>query len=300
MAILVGTASWTDKSLIATKRFYPKGCNSAEDRLRFYATQFDMVEVDSSYYAMPSPANSRLWAERTPSSFTFNVKAWRLFTGHPRKPEAFPKDLQPHLPPIGKKNLYYRDVPHEIREELWRRFIEALIPLEEVGKLGAVLLQFAPWLISNREGRAHVEHCVEHLAGALPAVEFRNKSWFSGENRKSTLDWERDLGVAHVVVDAPNVATSNVIPAVWEVTNPALAIVRLHGRNHETWNVKGEVAASDRFDYDYSDAELAQLAQKMQDLATKAAVVHSISNNNNGDQAQRNARTLRRLLHQIE
>ena len=84
--ILVGTASWTDKTLIASGRFYPPKCNSPEDRLRYYASQFPFVEVDSSYYAMPAPQVAQLWAERTPPSFKFNIKAFRLFTGHQTSP----------------------------------------------------------------------------------------------------------------------------------------------------------------------------------------------------------------------
>lgn len=172
MNIKIGTASWTDKSLIASKRFYPPGVGNAESRLRYYAAQFDIVEVDSSYYAMPTSTNAALWVERTPDSFTFDVKAWRLFTGHPTKPDAFPKDLQQFLPTI-KKNLYYRDVPADMREELWSRYIDGIAPLAEANKLGAVLLQMAPWVINNREGRAHVEECVEHLIQIRIAVEFR-------------------------------------------------------------------------------------------------------------------------------
>ena len=80
--ILIGSASWTDKTLLECGRFYPADCKTAEARLRFYASQFPLVEVDSSYYAIPVPQTAQLWAERTPSNFVFNVKAFRLFTGH--------------------------------------------------------------------------------------------------------------------------------------------------------------------------------------------------------------------------
>jgi uncharacterized protein YecE (DUF72 family) len=94
MSLLVGTASWTDKTLIASGRFYPKQATSAEARLRYYASQFPLVEVDSSYYAMPAPATAQLWAERTPEGFVMNVKAFRLFTGHQTSPTVLHKDLQ--------------------------------------------------------------------------------------------------------------------------------------------------------------------------------------------------------------
>ena len=102
MSILVGTASWTDKTLIESGAFYPPGCSSAEARLRYYASVFPIVEVDSSYYAMPNPSNSALWVERTPPEFVFDMKAFRLFTGHQTEPKFFPKDLQAQLPDTGR------------------------------------------------------------------------------------------------------------------------------------------------------------------------------------------------------
>src|SRR5512140_3861953 len=116
--IRVGTASWTDKSLIDCGRFYPPGTTTPEDRLRFYASQFPFVEVDSSYYALPSARNAARWAERTPASFRFNVKAFRIFTGHQTAPVALPKDIRDALAP-SKKNVYYKDLPDELRNELW-------------------------------------------------------------------------------------------------------------------------------------------------------------------------------------
>ena len=97
MTILVGTASWADKSLVDSGKFYPPDVTSPEARLRYYASQFPMVEVDSSYYAMPLPATTQQWAERTPDNFVFNVKAFRLFTGHQTQPRVFPKDIQEAL-----------------------------------------------------------------------------------------------------------------------------------------------------------------------------------------------------------
>src|SRR5688572_18052776 len=162
--ILVGTASWTDKTLIDSGRFYPPEAKTPEARLRHYAENFDLVEVDSSYYALPAAATAKLWAERTPDGFVFDVKAFRLFTGHHASPRVLPRDLREALKE-EKSKLYYRDLPDEIRTELWRRFREALQPLEQAGKMGAVLLQFAPWVIANREGYQQVEHATQMLSG---------------------------------------------------------------------------------------------------------------------------------------
>jgi uncharacterized protein YecE (DUF72 family) len=289
MTLLVGTASWTDKTLVECGRFYPKGCTSAEARLRFYASQFPLVEVDSSYYAIPAANVAQLWAERTPTDFVFNVKAFRAFTAHQTSPTVLHKDLQQAVAGIGKKSLYYRDFPAEIIDEMWRRFIEALAPLKQAGKLGAVHFQFAPWVVRNKAGHAHIAECVRRMEGHDVAVEFRNSSWFdTDEHTASTLAFERELGVAHTVVDEPQ-GFPNSIPTIWETTNDKLAIVRLHGRNSSTWDAKGLAAAADRFVYEYSDHELDQIAPNILALAKKAARTHVVFNNCFEDQGQRNA-----------
>jgi uncharacterized protein YecE (DUF72 family) len=295
--IQVGTASWTDKSLIESGRFYPKGCTSAEDRLRYYASQFPMVEVDSSYYAMPSARNAELWAQRTPPEFTFNVKAFRIFTGHQTPAQALPKDIAAALKGhfASKKNIYYKDLPDEIRDDLWARFERGIRPLRDAGKLTAVHFQFPPWTVPGKAGYAHIEECAERLPDYLLATEFRHRSWFDDEHCAATMAFEREHGFAHVVVDAPQ-GFSNSLPQVWEVASPKLAIVRFHGRNAETWNVRGQTAASDRFNYDYSDSELADLANRIRVLSTIVELIQAIFNNNYGDQAQRNGKTLKTLL----
>ena len=291
--ILVGTASWTDKSLIASGRFYPPKCNTPEERLRYYAAQFPLVEVDSSYYAMPKPEVAQLWAERTPPGFTFNIKAFRLFTGHQTSLVAFPKDVAEALGPVDKKNLYYKDLPREITDEMWRQYREGIEPLGRSGKLAAVHFQFAPWVAFHPRSRAHIEECQRQLNGYQLAIEFRNKTWFEGRHAALTLAFEREHRFVNVIVDEPQ-GLPNTIPSVWEVTNPRLAIVRLHGRNRETWNRKGLTSSADRFNYDYSDEELAELGEKVEGIS--AASVHVVLNNNYEDQGQRNARTLMRLL----
>jgi len=293
--VLVGSASWTDKSLVECGRFYPPHCRTAEDRLRYYASQFPMTEVDSSYYGIPVPHNAQLWAERTPAGFVFNIKAFRLFTGHQTTPAVLGKDLAAALGPEPPKVLYYKDTPQEIREELWRRFLLALEPLKAAGKLGATHFQFAPWVIRNRDGLAHVEHCVEKMAGHLVSVEFRNATWLDEERTEKTLAFERDLGVVHTIVDGPR-GFANSVPDVWAVTNPKLAIVRLHGRNAETWNKKGMSTSSERFDYWYSEGELREMVPKVRELANQAGRVHVIFNNNREDQAQVGGRLMMKLL----
>lgn len=298
--VAVGMASWTDPSLIKTRAFYPKGCSSSEARLRCYASQFPMVEVDSSFFAMPNAAHAALWAERTPQDFRFNIKAFRLLTGHQTPPNVFPPDLQRELPPLTgrKRNWYYADVPAEIVDELWRRYKEAIEPLRAAGKLRAVHFQFAPWVTGAPEWRAHVEECVARMSDFRLAVEFRNKSWFGDGKAEATLAWEQALGVTHVIVDEPQ-GIGNYAHGVWAVTTPDLALVRLHGNNEDTWKINGP-AASDRFNYEYSDEELEEIARRTAAVAEMALEVQVVVNVNFEDQGIRAGRRLASILNGVQ
>ena len=293
--ILFGSASWTDKSLLACGRFYPPEATTAQARLQYYATQFPMVEVDSSYYGMPTAQNAQLWADRTPAQFVFNVKAFRLLTGHQTSPAVLHRDLREALGPNPPATLYYRDTPAEIRDELWRRFIEALAPLRAGGKLGMVHFQFPPWLVRGREGIGHVEHCVEKLQGHVLATEFRHRSWFDGDSLLKTLDFERRIGVVHTIVDSPQ-GFDNCVPCVWEGTHAGYALLRLHGRNKQAWNIKGATASSSRFDYRYSAVELEAMLPEVRHIAQQVSAMHVVFNTNHEDQGQANARLMRSLL----
>jgi len=295
--ILIGTASWTDRSLVESGRFYPPEVRASEDRLRYYASQFPFVEVDSSYYALPSVRNSALWVERTPEGFVFDVKAFRLFTGHQTPPDALPKDVRDALGrlPEGKRNWYYKDLSEEQRGPLWQRFENALGPLILNHKLGAVIFQLPPWLGPNEQTRRHLQYCADRLDPSTIAVEFRNRYWLDDDHRRETLAFLRENGLAYVVVDEPQGFPSSV-PQAWEVTNPNLAVLRLHGRNAATWEAKGLASSSERFNYLYSDAELEEFVDPLRKLAAEARSIHVAFNNNYGDYSQRNARRLMEML----
>lgn len=158
----------------------------------------------------------------------------------------------------------------------------------------SVFVQFVAFT-AKRQSYDYLEEVRQRLAGYLVAVEFRHESWMTGERRDATLAFEQQHAFVNVVVDEPQGAR-NSIPSVWAITNPALAIVRLHGRNDATWNLKDSTSASDRFNYDYSDEELTALAAPIQQLARSAAQVHAIFNNNFEDQGQRNGQTLMKLI----
>src|ERR1700742_316107 len=165
-AVLCGTCSWTDKTLVQEPDWYPRRTMSAEERLQFYAAQFPITEIDSTYYAPPSEEQARLWAQRTPDGFRFDVKAYSLLTGQPTRPKSLWKDLRDSRSKETreKPTLYASHLEPEALDEVWRRFAAALSPLQEAGRLGAVLFQSPPWFHPSREHRDQLEA----LHGRLP------------------------------------------------------------------------------------------------------------------------------------
>ena len=293
--ILVGSCSWTDPTLIACGRFYPPGVTSAEARLRYYAEQFRIVEVDSTYYAPPSPRNSELWAARTPDGFVFNIKAFGLLTQHPAVAQRLPDWLRAALPEEarGKRTVYARDFAEADVERVWQLHREALAPLAEAGKLGAVLFQFPPWFIRSPDNREYLRGLPARLPGWPLAVEFRGGGWMTEAAAGGTLALLEEAGLAYVAVDEPQ-GFPNSTPPLTAAT-AALAMIRLHGRNVDTWESRTG-AASDRFKYLYSDAELREWVPRVRELAAQSRAVHVLFNNNYEDWGMQNARRMAHLL----
>jgi len=291
--ILIGTSSWTDPTLVKDGNFYPPEASTPEKRLRFYASRFPLVEVDSSYYFPPSEENSVRWLERTPPDFTFNIKAYSLLTNHPTRPDSIYKDLRGAVPE-GKRFVYRDDLPDEAVEEVWERFRTALMPLHSAGKLGAVLFQFPKWFVISRKSKAYIEECAARLPDYRVAVEFRHKSWMEERNVEETLGFLEERDLPYVSVDMPQGFDSSV-PPVAAATAKDLAMVRFHGRNTEAWEAKAETA-SVRFRYDYSTAELKEWAPRIEGLASQARETHVLMNNCYRDFAVRDAQELAGLL----
>ena len=289
--ILTGTCSWTDKSLVDSGRFYPAKVKSAEERLRFYADEFPLVEVDSTYYGLPSERNAALWVERTPENFTFDVKAFRLLTQHPTPPRSLPKDVREALPTTlqQKTNLYPKDLIRETVDDVWTRFESALLPLDSAGKLGVIVFQFPPWFLPGGENRDYLGEAKARLPQYRIAIEFRNEAWLAERNAERTLRFLRDNELPLACVDEPQGFRSSVPPLV-SVTAP-VALLRMHGRNYETWEKKG-IAAAERFDYLYSEEELEEWTPRVQRLAEGSREVHVLINNCRHDYAVRNARQM--------
>jgi uncharacterized protein YecE (DUF72 family) len=293
--ILVGTCSWTDPTLIKSGRFYPASAKSAEARLQFYASQFQLVEVDSTYYAMPNEATAKLWVERTSTAFTFDIKAFRLFTMHPTPLVSLPKDIREALPKdtMDKKNIYQKNLPPGVVKELWERFERALLPLDSAGKLGIVLFQFPPWYYPGDEQRDYMLSCKEKLSQYRIAIEFRHNSWVNEKNRERTLAFLRDNKLPFVCVDEPQGFKSSV-PPVAEITSD-ISLVRFHGRNRDTWEKQG-IGPAERFNYLYSEEELREWTPKIRELADKTKQCHVLFNNCYEDKAVVNARQVRLMF----
>jgi uncharacterized protein YecE (DUF72 family) len=296
---LIGTSSWTDPTLVKDGNFYPPGTKTAEARLRFYATRFPLVEVDSTYYYPPSEKNSALWIERTPPRFTFNIKAYSLLTNHPTRPDSLYADIRESLPEdsLKKRFAYRENLPDEAVDEVWQRFHDALMPLHSAGKLGAVLFQFPQWFTISRKNKAYIEECATRLKDFRLAIEFRHISWMKPENAEETLSFLEEHDLPYVCVDMPQGFDSS-LPPVAAATAKDLAMVRFHGRNTAAWNVKSDTA-SERFKYDYPKSELQEWVPRIESIAADVRETHVLMNNCYRDFAVRNASELGALL-QIE
>ncbi|WFE54311.1 DUF72 domain-containing protein [Micromonospora sp. WMMD1155] len=284
--ILVGTASWTDRTLLDSG-WYPQTADDPEKRLAYYARQFPLVEVDATYYSPPAEATARLWADRTPAGFTFNIKVFSLLTGHPTRVSALYKDLRPET---DKKNVYPDDLPAQSYEEVWTRFLSALDPLVEAGKLGALLFQFPPWFTIKRANKQYLLEVAKRCAPLRPVYEFRHASWFDGDNADETLAFLREHRLPYVCVDMPQGHRSSLPPVLAATAD--LAVMRFHGHS-DKWTSKD---IHEKFGYHYSKRELADWAPKLRELADEAGQTHVLMNNCYRDYAQTNAKTLAGLL----
>ncbi len=298
--VFVGTASWTDPTMTARGVFYPAGATTAEERLRYYATRFPVVEVDATYYAIPREQQSKLWAERTPEGFVMDVKAHALMTGQPSEVKRLPKEIREALPGkvTEKSRIYARDLPEEVEGEVWAAFKRGVEPLREAGKLGAVFLQFPRWVFPSNEARDQIVRAKERLGDIQLAVEFRHGSWFNEKNAERTLRFLTDRRIPYVVVDEPQGFKSSV-PPVAAVTSPELAVFRFHGRREDTWETR-DVPPNERFRYLYDEDQLADWVPRIAEAARSARQTHALMNNCSGNYGTTNAAQLAELLRQYQ
>lgn len=265
--IRVGTCSWADESF--SKAWYPKGVKSGE-RLGYYAERFDVVEGNSTFYRLPDEELVARWARLLPDGFVMHVKAFGLMTRHPVRLDALPEDLHDAVEADERGRV---DRPsREVRGEVFRRFLAALEPLREAGKLGGILMQFPPYVVPKPRSYEYLEWAREQLEGHEMLVEFRHKAWF--EEPVEPLAFLEEHGMTYVTVDAP----PDVIPLVAARTSPT-AYVRFHGRNRATW-FKRTGSTAERFDYLYTPMELREWAGTLRELEAEAEVVYAMFNNN--------------------
>jgi len=290
--ILVGTASWSDPGFI--EHWYPKKM-PAHERLGWYAEQFEMVEVNSTFYSVPEPRMVERWCAATPDKFTFDVKLHQLLSRHSTPAKLLPPDLQSRaeLDAKGKVKL-----TPEIEEAVTRAFLRSVDILDRYGKLGVLLLQLSPAFSPKKHKLEELDQLLAATRGYRVAVELRNRNWAVGDQLKSTIQFLNEHKAAFVNVDAPRGDHFTIMPSdVDEVTNPEVTYLRLHGRDARAYLTGKTVAA--RFNYDYSDSEIAEVAERSKSLARKARDVHVVFNNNALDYAPRAAARLRKALGQI-
>lgn len=270
--------------------WYPKGVNTPEARLRYYASHYDTVEVDSSFYAIPRRDYAQAWADRTPEGFIFHVKAYGLMTGHEVDERCLAPELReyPHTVERGR----VRGADPDMVDASFDLFLDAIEPLHASGKLGGILMQFPPYFTAKtrdaeKRGLEYLEYVAGKLDGYRALVEFRHPSWIDETRRGRVLDFLRQRGLLYVSVDNPQFETHSTMAPLWATTGD-WAYVRLHGRNAEKWFASTTTSA-DRFDYEYSTAELEELAWPIKEIAARADETFVMFNNNKYDYAQRNA-----------
>jgi uncharacterized protein YecE (DUF72 family) len=290
--ILVGTASWSDPGFI--EHWYPKGM-PAHERLGWYAQQFELVEVNSTFYSVPEPRMVERWSASTPDQFMFDVKLHQLLSRHSAAAKLLPPELQQRAEIDAKGKV---KLTPEIEEALIASFLRSIVILRRAGKLGALLLQLSPAFSPRKHKLEELDQLFDATRDYPVAVEFRNRNWAVGDQLESTIDFLRKRKAAFVNVDAPRAEHFTIMPSdVDEITNPDIAYLRLHGRDARAYLTGKTVAA--RFNYDYKDVEIREVADRSKTLGRKARDVHVVFNNNALDYAPRAAARLRKALGQI-
>jgi len=290
--ILVGTASWSDPGFV--ERWYPKKMPAGE-RLQWYAQHFDLVEVNSTFYSVPEPRMVERWCAATPDDFTFDVKLHQLLSFHSTPAKLLPPALQRRAETDARGRV--KSTP-DLQQALVKIFLRATSIFRDAGKLGVFLLQLSPVFSPRKHKLVEIDPLIEMLSDYELAIEFRNRNWAVGDQLKATMDFLQKHHAVFVNLDAPESDHFMVMPSdVDEVTNSNVAYLRLHGRNANAYITGKTVAA--RFDYDYSENEIAEVAQRSRKLASEARELHVVFNNNNLDYAPHAALRLRKALGQI-
>lgn len=237
--------------------YYPEGLPK-ESWLAFYAQEFRTLEINFTYYRMPTARGLAGMARKVPEGFVFAVKAAQNMT-HAR--ERDPK--------------------------VFEQFRDALKPLIDQHKFGVILAQFPNSFRAGAESDSYLQFLREQLESLPVVVEFRNKEWVTGKTGQATFDFLRQQNLGFCCVDEPY------FPRVAQVTS-ATAYIRFHGRNYQKWWKHEQ--AWERYDYTYPAEELQEWAPKIEQMNGMAENTFVFSNNHYRAQGIDTARQLKLLL----
>lgn len=294
MAVRIGSCSWTEKTLIQSREFYPEGVNTAENRLRYYSSRFDVVEVDSSYYAIPSLRTVSLWADRTPPDFIFHIKAYGLLTGHTADLRSMPQEIRDMLPAETLKENRIAVKERRPLENVFRLFKASLSPLIKSSKLGIVVFQYPPFFIYKRENLDYILVCKEMMGDLRIGIEFRHGSWLTENKKKEVFDFLRKNDLVYITADEPQYGTMATVPFIPEATSDT-AYLRLHGRNKNNWLKRG-IETFERYNYLYSEDELGSFIPSIRELNRRTKNLYVMFNNCHGGFAMRNSLDMKQML----
>lgn len=265
--IFIGLTGWGDHPELYSS------VTTARDKLFDYSGHFPVVELDTSFYAIPSVENVEKWCQETPGNFKFIIKAYQGMTGHLRD-----------------------DLPYETRNDMFEAFRKCAEAFQTHDKLAMILVQFPPWFDCQWKNVQYIRYIRQQLAKFPVAIEFRNQTWYAKDMKDKTLAFLKEHLFIHTVCDEPQ-AGSGSVPFVPIATHD-FALVRIHGRNVHGWRNIGhnENWRKVRFLYDYNEDELQKLCLDIQFLQKQAHTVFVLFNNNSGGHAAANAKQLQRLL----
>jgi uncharacterized protein YecE (DUF72 family) len=237
--------------------FYPEGLKK-QDWLRYYAAEFNALELNSTYYAIPRLSTVRSILDKTGEGFLFAVKA-------------------------------NQEMTHQQTREtgVFRAFLQMLQPFVNAGKLGCVLAQFPYSFHFNSANRGYIEYFKEKMGSVPVVIEFRNADWL----KPDTFKWLRGNNLGFCCVDEP--ALPKLVPPVAEVTGD-VAYVRFHGRNAAKWWQHDH--AYERYDYEYSAEELQEWLPRIHRLDSQAANTFVFANNHWQSKSVNTIRQLRLML----
>jgi uncharacterized protein YecE (DUF72 family) len=294
--VLIGISSWADTELVHGG-FYPAGVDTPSGRLKYYSSRFHLAEIDSSYHFLPTQRNTALWLDNTPAGFSFNIKGFSLFTTHPTPFTSLPRAIREKYGGRiqAKGNVYLHHLPAAAVDDLWGIFTGVIAAFKQAGKLGAVFFQFPLWFHPAPENWDYLNSIRERLLAYPVAMEFQAGSWVD-EHRETTLKFFRERGIALICVDESQGLKTSVLP-VYETTAP-LAIIRFHGRNRETWELK-DATPSEKYNYLYNRKELEEWLPRIKAMAKNTETLHLIFKNKHADFPVENAVMMEKLLEKL-